>query len=78
MIDRSDDPKQIRLSRGESWKCSTESVRIVMRAVHRHEFHPAAGGHERVGEKGILAGPGDSRVERRRNESGGGIVLHWL
>src|SRR6476620_2162320 len=57
-----DDHEQIGLSRGEAGQRRAESVGVVQRGAHRHEFHAAAGRHERIGKETELPDPADELV----------------
>ena len=68
LADGPDDPEQVALARREARRLGAEAREVEPRARERHELHPAARGHERIGEERVLAGPAEQRVDLGRRE----------
>ena len=69
MRDGADDHQEIRLPRREARQRGAEAIEVEARTGDRHVLHPAAGGHERVTEEGVLPRPLD-RVEQATGREG--------
>src|ERR1700730_18022760 len=67
--DGADHPQQVGLARSEAWQRGAEAVEVVARARDRKIFHPAAGGDEGIGEKGVLARPLHGVIQSRKREA---------